>query len=357
MGVKFIFLRCLAVHMFLVLIFQRPTVSKSFISKAEDVTNDSEMGEITDEGEREGIFAEYDEELSAGSAKDPFPYEHNSFLKTYRRTCGLKQNTRLKIVSGQEAEPHSWPWIVGLYRARLVRENKTIGVGIQPLPFCGASLISSRYLITASHCVRNLTRGAKVEPKHKWVRPEHYLSHSIVAKLGDHSTLYEEETSEENLVQEVMHFHEGPFLLDNDISIIKLAKPITFNRGIQPVCIPPSTYELPAGAKCTAVGWGCTNKSTRSGSPILRENELTVMSLEVCRGFSQLVDDGQICAGGAHNTGGKGDSGGGLYCKLSPENEQWYLFGVTSIGTPTPGPTVFASVPPLSNWINKNVDE
>uniref|UniRef100_A0A0R3TST3 Peptidase S1 domain-containing protein n=1 Tax=Rodentolepis nana TaxID=102285 RepID=A0A0R3TST3_RODNA len=244
-----------------------------------------------------------------------------------------------------------------LYRARLVQENKTIKVGMQPLPFCGASLISPRYLITASHCVKNLSLIGNTEPKHKWLRPEHYLSYSIVAKLGDHSTLHEEESTEEILVQEVMHFHQGVFMLVNDISIVKLSRPITFNRAIKPVCIPPSTYELPAGAKCTAVGWGYTDKNKPSGSPVLRENELPIMSLEVCRGFSQLVGDGHICAGGAHNTGGKGDSGGGLYCRLSPDNDQWYLFGVTSIGLPTPGPTVFASVPPLSNWIHKNVDE
>ncbi|KAM3187415.1 hypothetical protein ACTXT7_002331 [Hymenolepis weldensis] len=323
------------------------------------------------------ISANYSDEILTDSVEDPFPYgndmniEYNSFLETYKSTCGLKKNTQLKIVGGQEVEPHSWPWMiiryflticsirlrVGLYRAQLIREDKSIKLGMQPHPFCGASLISPRHLITASHCVMNFSRGTSFGPKHKWLQPEQYLPYSIVAKLGDHSTLHEEELSEENLVQEVMHFQEESIFLENDISIIKLAQPVNFNRAIQPVCIPPPTYELPAGAKCMAVGWGCTKRDGISSSPVLREEEMTVMPLNICRGFNPLVHNGQICAGGAYKTGGKGDSGGGFYCKLSPEDTQWYLFGVTSIGTPTPGPTIFTSVPPLSNWINKNVDE
>ncbi|VUZ44144.1 unnamed protein product [Hymenolepis diminuta] len=375
----FIFLQCFILHLTLILTFQKTTVSANYFIESEDVKNYSKTvtmeinRETTEEGERkdkmedfdsnvllsavEGDYADHSGEILTDSAKDPFPYEHNPFLKTHRSTCGLKQNTQLKIIGGQEAKPHSWPWMVGLYRAQLIREGRTIKLGIQPHPFCGASLISPRHLVTASHCVMNLSRGAVFDSKHKWIQPEQYLPFSIVAKLGDHNTLHEEELSEEYLVQEVMHFQEESIFLDNDISLIKLTQPVTFSKAIQPICVPPPTYELPAGAKCTTVGWGCTKRDGVSGSPVLKEEELTVMPLDICRGFNPLVHDGQICAGGAYKTGGKGDSGGGFYCKLSPEDDQWYLFGVTSIGTPMPGPTIFASVPPLSNWINKNVDE
>ena len=45
-----------------------------------------------------------------------------------------------KIVGGQDAQPGEWPWQVGLTR------------GIRP--FCGGSLVSNQYIITAAHCVR-----------------------------------------------------------------------------------------------------------------------------------------------------------------------------------------------------------
>jgi hypothetical protein len=52
---------------------------------------------------------------------------------------GLSDFTR--IVGGQEATPGEWPWQVALLKGTF--------------QFCGGSLVSNQYVITAAHCVKS----------------------------------------------------------------------------------------------------------------------------------------------------------------------------------------------------------
>lgn len=51
----------------------------------------------------------------------------------------------------------------------------------------------------------------------------------------------------------------------NDLALLRLSEPVTFNRWVRPICLPsPKTagdnwiWGPPAGTFCTAVGWGAT---------------------------------------------------------------------------------------------------
>ena len=56
--------------------------------------------------------------------------------------CGKRNSFHNKVVSGQTASPHSWPWQVSFRRTG------------STFHFCGGSLISDQWVVTAAHCVQ-----------------------------------------------------------------------------------------------------------------------------------------------------------------------------------------------------------
>lgn len=89
----------------------------------------------------------------------------------------------------------------------------------------------------------------------------------------------------------------------NDIAIIKLASNAELNDYVQIACLPdPSipSYPSKVNISAIAVGYGNTNYSSTTLSPVLRNVDLTIYSRDVCP--SMIPDDAQdaasqICAG------------------------------------------------------------
>ena len=68
-------------------------------------------------------------------------YSENQFLKiTGDCLCGIANETAGRIVGGAPTLPNQYPWQVGLV------------FGSQNSPFCGGTLISDTYVMTAAHC-------------------------------------------------------------------------------------------------------------------------------------------------------------------------------------------------------------
>ena len=62
--------------------------------------------------------------------------------------CGqTKKPFENKIYGGANADPLMWPWIVSLETLKLVG-----GVEVWA-HHCGGSLVNSRYIVTAAHCL------------------------------------------------------------------------------------------------------------------------------------------------------------------------------------------------------------
>lgn len=219
-----------------------------------------------------------------------------------------------RIVGGTEATPHSWPHQVALF--------------IDDIYFCGGSLISDEWVLTAAHCMDGAT--------------------FVEVVLGAHN-IRKSEPSQVTMASKdfIVHEHWNTFFLVNDIAVIRLPNKVTMNVNINAVDLPST--ELSEGTYVTATGWGKTSDQFGGISNVLRQVTVPIMSNTVCNSYYGLVEDGQICI---DSSGGKGtcngDSGG-------PLNRNGKIYGITSYGSAegceAGHPDVFTRVYRYLQWI------
>lgn len=228
-----------------------------------------------------------------------------------RAPCGCsKQPTFFssKIIGGEPVNmAYSWGWI-----ASLRRDN---------IHSCGASLLTSWYVITAAHCVQDLPS---------------LCSLSLNFGIRDLSTIGQLR----NVTEIYIHPLFVQRLLTNDLAILRLNKPINLtDSNISSICLPESSdFNLqlseypPIGVDLVAIGWGLTEPFASLPSPILRQVTLRSMASTEPSCTNTINDDVvQFCAG--YPEGGKdtckGDSGGPL---MLFKDDRWQLVGITSYG-------------------------
>ncbi|XP_003410227.1 enteropeptidase [Loxodonta africana] len=250
-------------------------------------------------------------------------------LQCNQKTCGEKPVAREvspKIVGGSNAEEGAWPWVVALYyNGRLL---------------CGASLVSSDWLVSAAHCVY----GRNLEPS-KWS-----------ANLGLHMTsdLTSPQIVTRRIDQIVINPHYTKRRKDSDIAMMHLEFKVNYTDYIQPICLPEENQVFPPGKNCSIAGWG-TVVYQGSTADILQEAVVPLLSNARCQ--QQMpeynITESMVCAG--YEEGGvdtcQGDSGGPLMCQ---ENNRWVLVGVTSFGYQCALPNrpgVYARVSEFTEWI------
>lgn len=245
-------------------------------------------------------------------------------LEELRPTCGIPVLHK-RIIGGNEANPNKWAWMAALLRSDTGEH------------YCGGALISKRYVITAAHC----TEGLKAA--------------NITVRLGAHNI---QEPSENVKDIEVSRIREHPgFQKDtfmNDISVLRLKRPVTFNEYIRPVCLPERGDESYFGKTAIATGWG-TQTFGGPYSEVLREVKLVIWNNTECDNrFIQPITEVFLCAGPKRREGDscQGDSGGPLM--VQSRSKQWTLVGVISWGIKCgePGvPGIYTRIPHFLDYI------
>merc|ERR1712013_755675 len=250
--------------------------------------------------------------------------------------CGLAKR-KSRIVGGVVTEVNEYPWQVGI-----------VDKGYTDV-WCGASLISDRWILTAAHC----TRGEKAG--------------NIQALLGEHdySSNKETEMIRVGIADIINHPDYHHQTTDIDFSLLKMKKTIDFSKysHIRPICLPADASQDYTDFTATVSGWG-TLSSGGSSSKKLREVDVKVLSNSDCKNSysypSSWITSQMLCANvdGGGKDACQGDSGGPLVTAGTGSGvtagQNYELIGVVSWGSGCASasyPGVYSRVTKQLDWI------
>lgn len=247
----------------------------------------------------------------------------------------IEVSPELRIVGGSPVNFRQYPFMAALVESAYD----------SLFAYCGASLIDSYYVITAAHCVIDVSP----DELDVWVGGADLSVPSEGQRIRAHSIYVHEEYD--------------PVYSNNDIALIELVDPV---MGIAPVKLISTALEdgILVGDELTALGWG--DQSSPSAEEYIPPSD-QLMSVTLPRyqraeceayydehfGEENVLTDNMFCAGRTEAGFDTcyGDSGGPL---LSRDGADWYLVGLTSFGDDcakarTPG--IYTRVSQYLDWI------
>jgi len=225
--------------------------------------------------------------------------------------CGVKKTSR--IVGGTEVNPkNKYPWMVALMD------------GTGSSQFCGGTLVASKYVVTAAHCMF-FDQNAQ----------QPLTTSQVKVRIGDHDLAATGETSIPEKTISVSKITNHPSYapaggsLNNDITVLELAEAVDLNV-YTPACLAQTSDESTFYGKTAQVyGWGTTSSGGAASSKLL-EVDVPVVTPTQCATSMGPMEGGQICAGGVSGKDScQGDSGGPLSYE---SNGQHILIGDVSYG-------------------------
>jgi len=269
-----------------------------------------------------------------------------------------------KIDGGQDVPRGKYPWM-----ASVIFNNRYQPGG------CGATLIASRWAVTAAHCC---------------VIPDDPTIPCPITSimLGEHDIMGidDQDTNRKKVKVEkgISHPDHNSTTFTNDIALLKLAEDVDLSVHT-PACLPKSGKDF-TGQMGSVYGWGWTNYCPKvRNKGILQEVSKTIVSDATCEkasgpykeydrdetsptygccitvngSYAGKITDEMLCAGAQDKDACLGDSGGPLTVKKGHKHT---LVGVVSWGAGCAAKGfygVYAEVanPKLRKWIDDTIAE
>nr|XP_026492018.1 phenoloxidase-activating enzyme-like isoform X3 [Vanessa tameamea] len=271
--------------------------------------------------------------------------------------CGLDSSTGNKIFGGNETAIDQYPWLT-ILEYRGIKDNK-----IKLL--CGGALISSKYVLTAGHCVAGqvLRVGTPVNVRLGEYDTASYDKDCVEVEGGGQDC--NEPVMIIPIEKVIPHKDYNPesALKRHDIALLRLTDAAPYTDFIRPICLPISDIMQTTSPHMLFVaGWGAIS-DMKSFSNVKLHVELPYKPLKECQrsyevpGRKVKLWNGQICAGGVEGKDScKGDSGGPL---MFDTGRIYQVVGIVSFG-PTPCgiesvPGVYTKVYEYLPWIRRQM--
>lgn len=202
--------------------------------------------------------------------------------------------------------------------------------------FCGASIISNRWIVTAAHCCE-------------------YPMKTLSVRAG--STLHYRGGSVHRIEKMIKHENFGYSRFGapvNDICVMRVDSPFVFDETRQPISLFAMGEPSVPGVMGTVTGWGSTDPNAKKIPDVLQLVQVPIISKEDCSkkyaSFGGLADGG-ICA--AYPEGGKdscqGDSGGPLAIDGRLAGVVSWGYGCAVAGNPG----VYSEIAAYRAWIEE----
>uniref|UniRef100_A0A182LYU1 trypsin n=1 Tax=Anopheles culicifacies TaxID=139723 RepID=A0A182LYU1_9DIPT len=187
--------------------------------------------------------------------------------------------------------------IVGGHEIEITAIPFQVSVQLFGVHFCGGSIISRQWVITAGHCVDTSTT-----PK-------------LTVRVG--STYHDRDGQVFEIAESIRHPLYDASIFDYNFSLLKLTDSLFYSEHVQPVRLPSEDAFFQDGTMCSVSGWGDTLNPAELNDR-LRATDAALVNDVVCQtAYISLgtVTERMVCAG-YHTAGGRdacqGDTGGPL---------------------------------------------
>ena len=216
--------------------------------------------------------------------------------------CGL-QPIRSRIIGGRVANASEYPWMAVLV------EN------LSGRAFCGATLINTRFVLTAAHCMIK-----QDESSFHVVLGENDITSPSSASLYRISRIYSHPK------------FSGPPDFANDLSLVELERPVTVGDRMTPVCLPqPGPTEFPTSryGYLMVAGWGLLRDKGPQPKTLIEADVIQRLNSYCALVYGRKFTQKHICANSMSSSVCNGDSGGPLMLR---SKGKVFEIGVVSYG-------------------------